>query len=150
MSGEDLHCHSFDQTTWSSKCHFLLFLLEVCPYSCPMCSLTITCIEEDIGILLNAASFRLNHIAHNMAPIATKNIYLSFELISQTQAPNMCLILLGGANPATKWIIVHIYIASTQSKKRCWVVSLLLQKIHISFSCQFLLTKLSLVSIASL
>jgi hypothetical protein len=64
----------------------------------------ITCMEEDINTLLNTTSMHLNHIAHNMVPIPTRKISLSFQFISYTQPPNMCLILFGDANPDTKCI----------------------------------------------
>jgi hypothetical protein len=110
----------------------------------------ITCIEEDIDTLLNTTSLWLNHIAHNMAYIPTRKFCLSFGFIPYTQPPNMCLMLLGGGKPETKWITLHINLVRTHSKKRCCMVSWLLQKLHISFLCQFLLTKLFLVSITFL
>jgi hypothetical protein len=67
-----------------------------------------------------------------------------------TQALNIFLILLGANNPKIRSMTLQMNIASAQSKVRCCTVSKLLQKQHLSLPCQFLLTKLSLVSIASL
>jgi hypothetical protein len=85
--------------------------------------LKITCIEEDIVTLLNTTSLRLNHITHNMAPISTRKICMLLEFMPCTQALNICLMLLGGANPETKCTTLHINLASAQSKKRCCMVS---------------------------
>jgi hypothetical protein len=81
--------------------------------------LKITCIEEDTTTLLNTISLRLNHIAHNMAPIPTRKICPLLEFMTYPQAPDICLILLGGTNPETKYTTLHINLASAQSKKRC-------------------------------
>jgi hypothetical protein len=77
----------------------------------------ITHIDEENDALLNTMSLQLNHNAHSMTPIPTRNNCLSFGFIPYTQPPNKCLMLLGGGNPKTKCITLPINLARTYSKR---------------------------------
>jgi hypothetical protein len=100
--------------------------------------------------ILKTMLFWLNHIDQNMTLTPTNNSFLSLSFILCIHPPNTCLILVGVDSPKVIYMTLQINLASAQSNNKCCIVSRLLQKQHLTFSCQFLLTKLSLVSIASL
>jgi hypothetical protein len=150
MLVKDIHSQGFHPSACHTKEHLMLFLLEHRPCSCPICRPEYNLHIRWNWCFIKNISFRLNHIYQNMAPTPTNNSFLSLSFILCTHPPNTCLILVGVESPKVICITLQINLTSAQSKNKYWIVSRLSQKQHLTFPCQFRLTKLSLVSIASL
>ena len=109
--------------------------------------LKITCIKEVTCFFSKIKSLRVHQIAQIRAVALTKINNLSFLFTPVNQYPSIWDIDLGGVNPVAIWTIRQIILACWQSKNRCLIVSLQLQKQHFVLLVQFLFAKLSLVKI---
>ena len=84
--------------------------------------------KQGCGFTLSKTiSFLLSHIAQQttLTPVSIK--LFSFHIIPCSQVPNIWITLLGFCRPKVVWIILQINLVIWHSKKRCYIVSLLLQ-----------------------
>jgi hypothetical protein len=106
--------------------------------------------KDEIDVLLKTMLFWLNHIDQNMVLNPTKSNLLFVLFIFCIHSPYTCLMFREADKPNAICINLQRNLAIAQSKNKCCMISKLLQKQHNIFLCQFLLTKLSWVRIASL
>lgn len=113
-------------------------------------ALYMTCKKLLNLLLLKIISFLLFQIAHNKAhdPILICLAILSCTPLSHV--PNNMFILNGVLILKAIWIVRHKSLANGQSRKRCFIVSLLSQKQHLGLPTHLLLIKLSFVSMTPL
>jgi hypothetical protein len=107
--------------------------------------LKITYKHELVFDLWKTTLFRHNHKAQHRADVPINTWFLNLNGKFLSQEPKRFAILLGGCILKDIQTIFHIKRAIWQSKNKCWIVSLLLQKQHWTIPFQFLLTRLSLV-----
>ena len=100
--------------------------------------------------LLNTKSFLVSQITQQRAAAPVNNKRLCFCWPNLDQPPNIWAMFLGGLKPKTQWTIRHRALATIQSKNKCFMVSRLLQKLQTLLPFQFLLARLSFVSVLHL
>ena len=89
-------------------------------------------------------------IAQHNAAAPTKTTRLSLLSKFESQFSSILEIDLGGINPVAKYTILQISFAWWQSKRRCVIDLLQLQKQHFKLPFLFFLVRLSFVRITPL
>ena len=87
------------------------------------------------------------HVRFNKAAAPTRTNCLRFFVISFSQFPNMLAKLRGFGIPQAAKTVAQPKHDIWQSKNKCCIVLFSWQKQHCWFPCQFLLARLSLVSV---
>jgi hypothetical protein len=81
----------------------------------------ITCIGLRTHTLSNITSFWLNHIARQKVHTSIRILYICFLSIPYTHPLNIWWIFKGGDILKETYIILQMYLAHGQSKKRCCI-----------------------------
>jgi hypothetical protein len=112
--------------------------------------LNTTCKRDIESFLLNTKSFRHSQIAQHRAATPMSICFLCFRGQKLSQLPSKCVIFCGGGIPKAIWTTPQTILAKIQLKKRCSIVSLLLQKQQHLLPFHLLFSKLSFVNVTPL
>jgi hypothetical protein len=97
--------------------------------------------------LLNTTSFLFNQIVQHRVATPNKIWFISFRGIPSSHGPNKSEKLEGGWIPYVICMVFQINLAKWQSKNKCCIVSMELQKQHLRLPCQFLFARLPFVRV---
>jgi hypothetical protein len=106
----------------------------------------ITCIGLRTHTLSNITSFWLNHIARQKVHTSIRILYICFLSIPYTHPLNIWWIFKGGDILKETYIILQMYLAHGQSKKRCCIDLSMLHQQHFKLSFHLFFARLSLAT----
>ena len=113
-------------------------------------ALKITCKKWMFVDLLKTKSFLQFQTAHNKAQTPTRMCLAVLESTPSSHVPNNMLMEVGGLILKAIWTDRHRILASGQSRKRCLIVSLWSQKLHLAEHIQLRFVRLSFVKMTYL